>query len=150
MDDLTKLIDTLVQQKTFSLDAVGSIKELRDKAADLETKLKKAEEYGKRRDMELQQNAATIGARDLQVKRWETREKELSEREAKVTDLEKSTAVAQAESHVMRDVFHTIFRNTIVRETTNRDVPVVRNYAGGSGDYVEHRIAKTEVARETE
>ena len=50
------------------------------------------------------------------------REEAVWKREAAMADLEKRTAVAEAKADVRKEVFDTIFRNTIVRENINRSV----------------------------
>lgn len=150
-DELTKLIDTLVEQKTFGLDALGPIKDLRDKAARQETALNNANnsilEY--RRDMAAKD--AEISRLQSDINDWSQRQAEMENRERKVFDLEKASAVAVAKSEVWGDAFHSIFKNTIVRETINRDVPLVRGYSSsGGGDVVERHQARTVVDRDTE
>jgi len=51
-----------------------------------------------------------------------------AERRARSNDLaqsEKKVAVAEAQSVVWSDAFHTIFRNTVVRENTSRSVSLM-------------------------
>lgn len=150
MDELTKVIDKLVEQKTFGLDALGAIKDLRDKAAKQEENLKDAKrEIDERRGAEIRASNE-VKRLTFVVNDWTQRQAELENRERKVFDLEKASAVAVAESKVWDRAFSSIFKNTIVREQINRDIPVTRNYGGSGGDVIERHNIKTVVDRETE
>lgn len=149
-DELTKLIDNLVEQKTFGLDALGPIKDLRDKAATQESQLRASQR-------EVQQNQNDLRARDVQianlraeVKDWTQRTAELENRERKVFDLEKASAVAMASSAVWSDAFHSIFKNTIVREGVQHSTPIATQLQGTGGSYVQNYETRQAVVRETE
>lgn len=131
--DLTRMIDALVEQKTFSLDAVGSIKDLRDRAVGLETDLTEATGKIKLASAENQRLNGIISTRDEDLNKWRARETALMAREAKMTDLEKQVAVEMAKSGAIHSCFDKIFANRMVRESVTRSVPTVitPTYQGG-------------------
>jgi hypothetical protein len=149
-DDLTKFIDALVEKKTFGLEALGGVKELRDKAVRLEADLSRANQRIADFAQEVAAANRVIEHRDSDIRSWTQRQAELENRERKIFDLEKASAVAVAQSAVWDDAFHSIFRNSIVRETINRSVPLTRTYPGGSGDYVERHKSEETIERERE
>lgn len=148
MDELTKAIDKLVEQKTFSLDAVGAIKDLRDKASSCETRLKSAEERIAAREMELRQRDSTIVARDAEIKKWADREAAIVAREAKMAELEQRAAVEWAKAQVWDSCFARLFGNRVVRETVTSSVPIEQSYSGGGGSFVSHHTKTDQVVRE--
>lgn len=148
-DELTKLIDNLVEQKTFGLDALGPIKDLRDRAAKQEAALKESSDrIGKLEALGYQKDNK-IKLLESDVRDWAQRQAEIENRERKVFELEKASAVAVAQSGVWSDAFHTIFKNTITRESINRSSPIAVNSSGG-GSYVSNYETKENVVRETE
>jgi predicted RNase H-like nuclease (RuvC/YqgF family) len=129
-EQLTAVIDDLIRERTFSLEGVESIKKLRDRAAALEAELKRAVDTvaaETKRNAELTATNEVLKARDQGMTKRET---DVTAREGRITALEKDTAVAQAKADTLNNVFSTIFRNTIVRETANRQVA-----PGPSGSY---------------
>lgn len=122
---LTALIDDLIREKTFSLEAVDAIKALRDKAKALEDGL-----YVSRTDLEKERGKVTT--LESEKSAWKARESAVAsrdaavaEREKKITELEKSSAVAAAKSEIWSDAFHTIFKNTVVRRNVSSNVPLM-------------------------
>ena len=149
-DELTKLIDSLVEQKTFGLDALGPIKDLRDRAAKQEALLRTSADEIRELKTQGYQKDGQIARLANEVKDWTQRLAEIENRERKIFELEKASAVAVAQSDIWSNAFHSIFKNTVVRETINRDIPLTRNYGGTGGDYVERHQARTVVDRDTE
>lgn len=134
--ELTRAINEMVEKKTFSLDAVDAIKDLRAKAETLERRLEQ-------RDSLVESQGATITAmtakcNDLQIENaaFNARLAELEKREKAadkaIYEAEKQTAVAQAWQAAMGMVF----RPAAVRTEIQRQVakPVEGN-PGGNGGY---------------
>ena len=128
MSELTILIDKLVTEKTFSLDALDAIKILRDKATAQDEFIAEMKQQAQQKHADflavtkdrdrLFEAEATLAARAFKV----------SEREEKVTSLEKAAAVAEAKAAALGHCFDTVFRNTVFREMSNR---AVANHSNG-------------------
>jgi len=132
-EKLTKLIDDLVNQKTFSLDGLKAVEELRKRACDLERTLENA--HGRIISME---GVLTETSTELAILRGRENEivkkdAAIKARESAIFELEKGKAVADAKSEVWSGIFHTIFKNTVVRENVTRSLPVTNQY--GTIDY---------------
>lgn len=132
-DELTKMIDNLVETKTFGLDAIDGVKALRDKAADLEKKLKAADTA----NVEARRNTLELeGINKTQTDRlvaWEKRLFDLTTREAKITDLEKTVAVETTRAATLDSCMSRMLANRSVRESFTSSVPLVTppTYPGG-------------------
>lgn len=141
--DLTNMINKLVEEKTFGLDALPAVQKLRDKATELENA----------NSLLLKQLADSVSERTLltnkltdtrsTITEWIQRNAELENRERKVTELEKNTAVAAAQSSVLSHVLDAMLKNTIIRESITKQVPV-SNTSGtgpnGSSTYTTHEM----------
>lgn len=146
-NDLTRAIDALVEQKTFSLDALEAIKALRDKAGELEknaaaqatTITRLGEEVVEAR----RQNEAHLQRKGAIDKR----ETDVAARELKIGELEKSAAVTAAVSATWSACFDKLFANRIVRERLQTSVPIERQYPGG-GNYVEQHHRTDDVTKQ--
>jgi len=110
MADLTTLIEKLVEEKTFSLDAVAAIQTIRQKAVDLEKQLSQAltsaDAYKDKLD-----------AITFEHSRLIARENSVIEREKKMVELEKAVAVSDAVRAAQKDMFDRMFANRVVRES---------------------------------
>lgn len=117
MNDLTRMIDGLVEQKTFGLDALDGVKALRDKASDLEKKLATATaalaEASKTNGMQ----SDLIRKRDAEISEMREREAALRTRENNVATLEREAAVAKAVQVETREMMKLVFANRQIRES---------------------------------
>lgn len=120
--ELTNLIDKLVNEQTFSLQAVSAIKDLRDRAAQLEKDLESSRQAQTAQQEMLNKNGGAISAANAKIAEAEKREKDLLAREQKVTELEKKTAVAEAKHEAFMDAFKTVFRNVTIRENAHHSI----------------------------
>jgi septal ring factor EnvC (AmiA/AmiB activator) len=130
MSELTDLIDKLVVEKTLSFEAIDKVKELKDKAEDLEGRLGDVENDNKHlgeRSMKLSDENGELRAT---IANWEKRENSLNEREGKISELEKCKAIAEAVSASQKQMFETIFKNVTVRRSVNKSVPVADHTSG--------------------
>lgn len=127
------LIDRAVEEKTFSLDALTAVQKIKEQATKLDTDLKYARDSLKSQQHETEREASAKRRAEEVVKTWEAREAAIAVREAKVTELEKASAVAQAEARTFNSVFDRMFANRQFREMIieSGNVPM----AGGAGGY---------------
>ncbi len=120
---LEKALEEIIEDKTFSLAAVEAIKAMRTDNTVLEKRNQSLDDELKRakdNETELRErNDELIG----QVGDWQAREGALEVREAEITKLEKSAAVAVGKSEMLGLCFDGIFKNTIFRESFNKSVP---------------------------
>lgn len=136
MNTLTEAINQLVQEKTFSLDAVDAIKGLRDKAAALEnlcnTQNQQIADLG---NTELRQTSR-IGELQTEVANWKKREDELVQREKAAAEAIHEAKRQQAIADTFRESMGMIFRPNTVRETIQRSVPVAVEGSNGCAGFV--------------
>lgn len=149
-NQLSNLIDKMVQEKTFSLDALTAIQKLRESALEMERTIALLREDREAQRIVGEELNRKLHEANLQLANIAIREKSVEEREAKIFALEKSEAVANAKSSTLDSMFDRIFRNTIVRETINRDVPLTRSYGNNAGDTVERHQVRTTVDTQKE
>lgn len=125
--EITKMIDDLVAEQTFSLDAVERIKQIRDANLQLAGQLEVAEASRKRL-------AADAAKAQEQRDEADQRAAELGEKLAAAQDLiakaqqykaeaEKQQAVAYA----YKDAMQIVFKPHTTRESVCRSVPVAAN-----------------------
>lgn len=124
-DTLVQMIETLVQEKTFSLDALEAIKVLRDKAVKLQeeldaTKRTLAESRAAREALNAEKTTL-----NEQLNGWTTRETELLNREKTMFALEQRTAVAEAKADAFLTSMKITFAPNLVRNS-------VQGYAGSN------------------
>jgi len=96
VSELTDLIDRMVVEKTFSLDALEVVKELKNRAELLEGQLKANRdlaENAKRREEEAKAENALL---QMEIGVLKARETAVAEREKTVTAMEQRVAVAEA------------------------------------------------------
>ncbi len=118
MSDLTACIDKLVTDKTFSLEGVEAIKALRDRAVILERQLERVTDQANSFEKANMEQARMIGALGTELAAL----KGAKARELAVFNIEKAGAVAEARAQELGRCFDTVFRNTVFRETANRQV----------------------------
>ena len=131
-DTLVQMIETLVQEKTFSLDALEAIKVLRDKAVKLQeeldaTKRTLAESRAAREALNAEKTTLNAEKTTLneQLNGWTTRETELLNREKTMFALEQRTAVAEAKADAFLTSMKITFAPNLVRNS-------VQGYAGSN------------------
>jgi peptidoglycan hydrolase CwlO-like protein len=129
--NLTAMIDKLVTEKTFTMDALQAIQELKVKAEHLEDSNLKLEAQLKDSKAERSTLSNQLAMANGLVIDWKTREQELVKRELKVTEHEKTAAVANAVSAAYKDALKTVFAPNVVRQ----QVMTSRNYTNANGQY---------------
>lgn len=128
--DIIEIIDKLIQEKTFSLDALKAIEELKEKAEDLGSTLTRAQDACNQYDNDLTKSESHLAKARQDIEHWQKRESELKEREAKVFDHEKAKAVAEARAEVFDHCFKTVFANVTIRRNVSRSVAAPYNDTG--------------------
>lgn len=131
---LLTVIDDMVRDKTFSLEAVQAIQLLRNKAAEMEIKLNDAID----REMRLNQRIKD------QNDRWESDQVELTalqrevfiakEQESKISDLEKRVAVAEAIASTMRESMALIFKPLQIHQRIFEEITSDGSYNNGGAN----------------
>lgn len=123
MEDLTKLIDKMVEDKTSSLDAIGAVNALRETADELQKHLDssgRSVEILKREKASLESHLRR--ALDA-VEVWEGREAALQEAEGKCHANETARQVAEAKANTAMEMFKTVFKPAEVRRSVFGTVP---------------------------
>jgi hypothetical protein len=132
--DLLKQIDNLVESKTFNLDALDGIKQLKD---DLKKTLDERDALQKRYDAALAANSD----KSAEILRLTARVNEQEKHIAGMADLANKGAeaiwekkVSEASAAAYKDALYTVFKPNAVRETVQRLVAVpVAGHPGGNG-----------------
>lgn len=130
-DKLSDLIDDMVREKTFSLDALDAVKGLRDRAFVQDASIEKLTKTLADRDETIGKMRAQASELSAEITVLKARENSVAEREGKTRDLELKEAAATAKAQALDSVFGTIFRNVTVRETTVKQVPYSNTQPGG-------------------
>lgn len=121
-NELTRVIDELVEKKTFGLDALGAIKELRDKAQAQEETIKAREQQAENQQRKIAELERELGSAKARVEKLMLREANLLEREKAadkaIYDAERHRAVADA----WRAAMGMVFKPVEVRTSIQRQV----------------------------
>ncbi len=163
---IEKLIEEAVTEKTFSLKSVTRIKKLmKNYKEQVEINKNKTETIENRdeRIKSLERGITELNTQvaksQTKINKQKTRVKDLKKRELKM-DLLDQKVLNSAERRIdVISMFNTVFRNTIVRETVQKTVPVLHPASDGdqygnnkSGEFVEDRAVteNKEVVETTE
>ena len=111
------LIEQMVQEKTFSLDAITSVKKLQEAAGLQRARLAQLETDLQTSDKRISELTKANAALKELVDKISTREQTVAVREAAVTKLEMERAVAMAESKIFGLCFDKVFANRQLRES---------------------------------
>jgi len=121
--NLLKMIDELVEKKTFSLDAIEAVKKMRDEAKQLADQVVKLEADGQLKEAKLQSYSAEIIKLRSNESDVTQREGAVAKRELTVVELDKKTAVAEAVTVAVKECFGLVFRNLELRSTMFGQAP---------------------------
>lgn len=130
--ELSEMIDALVREKTFSLDAIDAVKALRDKAKDLEETVKQQKVSLEASKIYTDGIERENGALRREIESLSKIHDGIAEREAKVVENEKLAAVAKAESAAYKHALETVFRPNTVRERVVDNIPIAVDNGGYS------------------
>jgi len=145
---LTSYIDKVVHEKTFSLEAVQAINDIKEHATTLEVNLKNRTNDLERRKWEINQHEAKIHSLETQVKDWQKREADLKAREVKITELEKDRAVAIAVQSNSMECMRMMLANRIVRENIQESIPLMQQAPPGGYSTVVAGQQQRNIAKE--
>ena len=131
-NELTILIDKLVEDKTFSLEGVKAITQLKDKAILQEKKIEELESYKK--DAFIQILTIENDKKDLESKlrNIEEREKKVRDQEIAIEVIKTKLDMLNATKKDLFDLVGMIFKSPIIRENVIGNVPVS---PGPNGQY---------------
>lgn len=127
MDELTKLIDQMVHEKTFSMEGVEAVKALRDQAVALEDQVENLLQDHENDKRDLDGFKAKVLRLEKEGSDLRSRESAVIEREKKMTELEKATAVANAKADTFKECVGLVFRNATLRREMFGQQPVADN-----------------------
>lgn len=148
MEQIFKDIDKLVESKTFNLDAIDGIKQIRDALVKAE---KEVADY--KHDLEMQNKqigdlrVALANAERLADERKVTIDAMMATTEAgqkAIYDAQKHEAVANA----WKEAMQTVFKPNTVRETVSRSIPMAINPGNGGASYVTSYGETSAITRE--
>lgn len=114
-DNLVQMIESLVQEQTFSLDAVEAIKALRDKAESLQQTLAETQTKLEARRDQIASMTAEKSSLSTELDSWTQRESELQKRERNIFALEMKAAVAEARADAWQTSMKITFAPNLVR-----------------------------------
>lgn len=128
-EEVNKLIEKALVEKTFSLEIVEQIKKMRDDYISMEASLKSSKENNDnlfKRNQELETENTTLKARDVNVS---SREKVVKEKEDKQALEELKLQNAIESKKEIKELFGIVFKNPVVRSNVykNTSVPVAQN-----------------------
>lgn len=131
-NDLLKQIDDLVASKTFNLDALDGIKQLKD---DLQKQITETEWVAKKLKDETARCEELAKANTWQGNKITALEKKIEQNEQAVEAANKAIwekEVANAKAAAYQDALQTVFKPSTVRETVWQSIPISQTYNGGS------------------
>jgi septal ring factor EnvC (AmiA/AmiB activator) len=135
--DLIRAIDRLVEEKTFNLDALEAIKELRDKAAALEDQVDDLIKRTDRLRGEVREHEKSISEKNDRIEKQNTKILELEAREKQAFEAIYKAEMHSAVAEAYKDALRTVFRPHSVRETIARSFPIATTYANGNGGHTQ-------------
>jgi hypothetical protein len=127
--ELTKMIDDLVEQKTFTLDGLKAVQELREQAIALTEKNRNNEDVLKGTKADLQARNNELVKANAELAKFKDMETALVEREKKQTKLECDVEKHKALAEQGKEFVQLIFRNQTVMTSTMKHIPI----AGSNG-----------------
>ena len=125
--DLIKLIDELIHEKTFSLDAVEAVKNMRDIAQGLEKRNKELKKDALTHLAKVNEYEDRITVLRSKDEDWREREAKLIKHENKAEELRLSNAVSNAKAETYKECVSLIFRNETLRREMLGSIPVTDN-----------------------
>lgn len=115
--ELTGMIDKLVTEKTFTMDALEAIQALKVKAEQLEAQNEKLTKDLTTAQANVKELTDKLSDAHSKNQEWNGREKAIVARELKMFENEKNAAVANAVSAAYRDALKTVFAPNVVRQS---------------------------------
>ena len=132
--EIEKLILSCVADQTFTANALKRFEGVIDESRSLDETNKKLASDIKHLELQKSRLEGDVKRGIATIKKWSDRETELSEREMKMVDLEKRTAIAEAVNTQTTKIMDAMLGNRIVRENLQHSVPVAVNMGGHNPD----------------
>lgn len=147
MNDILKQIDQLVADKTFSLDALEGVKNIRDALIKAEAKNEQLQKECDDHIKELTRLRTKI----------EEQQKSISDMTAEIVMMKSTVAAGQealynAQKHeavaqAWKEAMQTVFKPNMIRESVSRSIPVAVQ-SGPSNSYVQNYSDSSNIIRE--
>ena len=120
VEEINVLIEKAVNEKTFSLEALDSIKRMRDDFKAIEDTYQRTEEAYRKQSAEM----SNIQSENISLKEKAgdvtRREKEVEKKEKEIYIMELNLKHAEQRREDISHMFETVFRNTTIRESVTR------------------------------
>jgi chromosome segregation ATPase len=136
MKEITDLIEKLVKDKTFSLDAVKAVDELKQKFEAVERERDAHKAKLEEVDGKWQRDKSTLATRNEEITSLKSEVTALKAEQEKAKVAIYEAEMQRAVAYAYKDALYTVFKPNAVREVVQRSQPIVRSYPQG-GDYVE-------------
>lgn len=124
---VNEVIEEALTEKTFNLEIIGKIKDIRDELAKLQESDKTKDEVIRVANIEIGKFKTALDTMSAKCIEYEKREKDLSAGEKILYQKEQTAANEKAKCELAVDLFKTVFRNTEVRENIYKNVQVHQN-----------------------
>lgn len=150
--DFDALIQRMIEEKTFSFEAVEALKALREEVVDLKEKNKalSEENFGMSLDMDNLKDSlrivrAELEEADKELADWRSREKRLIDRENTIVLIEKDQWCAERIAQNTMEILHAAFKNPTFRQTVISKAEG-RNTAHGWTDAKHEEVTTEQIA----
>jgi hypothetical protein len=137
LESVNAMMEKLLQQQTFSAQAVEGITKQREENNALKLRVLALEKDIEARRLAFDDVKTENARLQARIKEFEAQEKAVREREAKAASNETATAVAQAESKTFEKCVTLIFRNTQMRETIFSREPLPTVSSANPNQYIQ-------------
>jgi len=117
MKDVSTLLETMLQEKTLSLEAMDSIRKLKERADKADQEIAQLTEKNRELNVSTARLQGELSDANIKLGAVADREKAVQKREDAVHQLEMKAAVAQAESNAYRTSMSIVFAPNVVRES---------------------------------
>lgn len=131
---LIEMIDSLVLEKTVSLEALNAINALKAQASELETQLKQADYRLEHQQNTIQELRSEIRTLEGTIASQNTALDQQATRLKSAESIQREGMEAKAELKGFVSAMQMVFRPSVVRESIQKQVPVpVEGNPGGNG-----------------
>lgn len=147
-EDLKKLIDDLVLEKSLSFDVMDQVRKIKEQSDNLITENSALKAQVDSNSKSIIEKDNKIAELNVTIDDWKKRESSLFTRETIVLDVEHKNQIEQLKAtHAnetliqVKEVIGMVFKNTVLRESVNRSVsvPIESNHYLSQGNDTEHK-----------
>jgi hypothetical protein len=133
-NDLLKQIDELVASKTFNLDALDGIKQIKDSHKDTLNSLAREQDNVLRLTRDLTMEKSKCDKHEAEISTLKATIDLLRGGELKAKEAVWEKLIAEASANAYKDALYTVFKPSAVRESIQRQVArPVEGHPGGNG-----------------